>query len=98
MKIKTYIELEIEVEADYTPGRPAPMVKCHDDPGFSDPGDDESIEITGINFIVQDDDGNDKAIKVSEELMGFICDTVTDEVTEKCRDQYEFERDPMLYK
>lgn len=94
MKIKTYIELEIEVEADYTPGRPAPMVVCHDDPRYSDPGEDESIEITGIMFIVD----NGKGVKVPEELMEYICDTVTEEVTEKCRDRYEIERDPMLYK
>ena len=32
MKVRTFIELEIEVFADYVPARPAPPCQDHDSP------------------------------------------------------------------
>ncbi len=89
MKVRAYIELEVEIDASYSLRRPAPMVQDHDHPGYSDPGDDEETEIKEVHFIILDEDGKSKLVKVPDELMEYVCDTISDEVTSECRAQYE---------
>lgn len=37
---------DVEVEGEYTPGRPAPNCHDHDSPAFADPGDDPEFQET----------------------------------------------------
>jgi hypothetical protein len=38
------ILIEVEIEAVFTPGRPAPFCQDHDSPDFSDSGDSEEVD------------------------------------------------------
>ena len=86
MKIKTTVELEVEVDVDYTPERPAPACQNHDSPAFSDSGDDEAIEITDVKFIIGPHGRVDALVPVPEALMAHVCDKIIDDVTDQCRD------------
>ncbi len=43
--------IDMEVDYIYSPGRPAPFVEDHDKSGFSDPGDEDYVEITGVDVL-----------------------------------------------
>ena len=50
----------LEVGYEFTPERPAPFCSNHDDPRFSDPGDDAEIEYTSLELVsAYDEDGFD---------------------------------------
>jgi hypothetical protein len=86
MKIKTYVELQVEVDVDYTPERPAPACQDHDSPRFCDSGDDEFIEITDVKFVIGAQGRTDSLVPVPNALMTYICDTIIDDVADQCRD------------
>lgn len=67
MKILTTIEIQVEVELDYRPSRPVPMCQNHDDPRFSDSGDFEELEVTGMTLITEDGE-----IKLSDKVIKLI--------------------------
>lgn len=89
MIIKTHIELELEVDVDYTPARPAPQVQCHDHPGYSDPGDDETVEINEMNFVISAHGKVLQRVRVPELLEAHVADKIIDDVTDQCRDAAE---------
>jgi hypothetical protein len=53
----TYIELRVEVDADYTPGYPAVMTLPNGDPGY--PAEPEELEITGVRVLTERDEPAD---------------------------------------
>ena len=91
MKIKTFIELEIEVHADYVPARPAPPCQDHDSPRYSDSGDDEYCEITDMKFVIPFVCDTIKAVDIPPALEEYIADTIIDDVITACREQHERE-------
>ena len=76
--------LELEIEADYTPERPAPPCRDHDSPRFSDSGDDEEFEIIGMWLL----DG-DKKIKIPVDICDIICKNYTDDMRDVARSEFE---------
>jgi len=84
MKLKTTVEIEIEVDADYTAYRPAPACQDHDSPRYSDSGDDEELEV--IDMYILDDD---KKIKIPVDICDIICKCNIDSLTEQARELTE---------
>ena len=83
MKFLMPIEIEIEVECDYTAARPAPACQNHDDPRFSDSGDSAEIEITDMHFVFTDQHaGLQKKIKIPVDIMSQIVDSHIDNIME----------------
>lgn len=78
MKFKTTVQIEIEVDADYTPGREAPACSNPSDPRFSDSGDSLEIEVLEMYIV-----NGDKKIKIPVDICDVICDTCIDELMDK---------------
>jgi hypothetical protein len=93
MKIRTYVELYIEVEADYSPERPAPPCQNHDSPRFSDPGDSEECEIKSVKFLISRRAQKDKFADVPDSMMEYVVNACIDDIIGKCREEYESEID-----
>jgi hypothetical protein len=91
MKINTsaVIELELIVEAYYTPERPAPHVQNHDHPGFSDSGDDEECEFEA--YFISHENGKNVKVPIPEKMKDYIYDTIADQVMENCRNEREIQ-------
>jgi len=83
MIVTVHYEMEIAVNVDYTPARPAPACGNPSSPRYSDPGDDEVIEINDISAVL----GEAHAIPIHGELKNYIADMVADQVADKCREQ-----------
>lgn len=75
MKFTTTVEIEIEVDADYTPGRPAPACSNPSSPAFSDTGDASEIEVIEMYLV-----NGKKKIKIPVDICDVICDTCIDEL------------------
>lgn len=88
MKIKTYVELELEVDVDYTPARSMPASQDHDSPRYCDSGDDEVVEITDAHFTFYKGTLI-KRVSVPEDVMKHVIDKIIDDVTDQCRDAVE---------
>lgn len=84
MRVRVYCEIPLDVDADYTPERPAPMVHCHDDPGFSDSGDSEECEITAAH-IVTHKDGREILVPLPGEIKDMVYDLIAEDVIDECR-------------
>ena len=91
MKIHN-LSYELELEADvtlYIPSRSAPHAVNHDDPRYSDPGDDEYIE---FDLYVQ---SGAKLQKIDDyfppALVETIYDKLADEVAKETRENYRDE-------
>jgi hypothetical protein len=67
---------------EYIPARPAPHAQSHDDPAFSDSGDDEYCEFTAC---FASPDGEKVAIPDS---MSWLYDLLMPMVYEECRELY----------
>lgn len=89
MKVKTYVELELEIDVDYTPSRPMPQCQDHDNPRYSDSGDDECVEITDIQVVISSHGTVLQRVKLPESLVPHVCDLITDDVADQCRDAME---------
>lgn len=99
MKIQTYVELSVEADVDYSPSRPAPACQNHDSPKFSDPGDDEFMEIGDMAFIIITDDGKKIKIPVPDALADYVAREIDGDVIDQCRDQWGgYESDMLEYK
>lgn len=88
LKTKVYVELEVEVEARYTPYRPAPHFKDRDDPRFSDPGDDEELNFEAWFLACNNENGAMMRVEIPEEIKALVHDSITDDVFEECRRSY----------
>lgn len=75
-------EKDLEVEVEYSPGRPAPRCSNPDDARFSDPGDPDELEI--ISAVILIPGGR---ILVSGEMMN--SDRFNDAVLEAARDHFD---------
>lgn len=89
MKIKTYVELELEVNADYTPERSAPACQNHDSPRFSDSGDSEELEITEMAFIIRSGKTILARVPVPSDLADHVAEKIESDVLEQCRNQVD---------
>lgn len=68
------ISFKIEV-TDYIPRRQAPFTSNPDDPGYSDPGDDEEIDF-GVWFVLDDGKDGELLVPIPDVMYEYIYDEV----------------------
>ena len=95
MKIRARIELDVEVDVDYEPGRKSLSTRNPSSPGYSNPGDDEYAEINSIHFVTLKD-GKKTLVPVPEDLLAQVGDTIIEDVYEACRNDYQSSVSEML--
>ena len=88
MNISLIQEVELELELDYTPLRPAPACQDPDSPRFSDSGDAEEFEILKAGLIFTIDRGQFTMALHNKEIE-FLYRILSKEIIKWCRIEYE---------
>lgn len=82
--LKTVVEIEVEIECDITPPSKPPPCYNHDDPDFSDCGDNGSFEIESITCC---------GIILDEKIKKQIEEKFYNSLFDEALDNFDFEND-----